>query len=152
MGKYACPCVERRTTRSCVHAHGTQTIRVNEAIRGANVTDADVALEQRGLSGAQAPWYSEVTRYQWLVLAIASAGWVFDAFEGQIFNLTRNDLLTDLLKVSGSHPDVKLWGDIFLGVFLAGGTFGGILFGSLADRWGRRPTMVVTILFYSIFS
>ncbi len=105
------------------------------------------------VSSAAAPrWYAGVTAYQWLVLAIASAGWVFDAFEGQIFNLTRNDLLTELLKVSGSHPDVKKWGDIFLGVFLAGGTFGGILFGSLADRWGRRPTMVVTILFYSIFS
>jgi len=30
------------------------------------------------------PWYRGVTRYQWLVLAIASAGWVFDVFEGQI--------------------------------------------------------------------
>ena len=26
--------------------------------------------------------------YQWLVLALASAGWVFDVYEGQIFNLT----------------------------------------------------------------
>ena len=31
--------------------------------------------------------------YQWLVLVIASAGWVFDAFEGQLYNLTRQDLL-----------------------------------------------------------
>ncbi|HEY6169429.1 MAG TPA: MFS transporter [Verrucomicrobiae bacterium] len=97
-------------------------------------------------------WYSGVTGYQWLVLVIASAGWIFDAFEGQIFNLTRNDLLAELLKVAGSDPQVKRWGDIFLGVFLAGGTLGGVLFGSLADRWGRKPTMVVTILFYSIFS
>ncbi|MBI5758594.1 MAG: MFS transporter, partial [Planctomycetales bacterium] len=101
---------------------------------------------------AGSPWYREVTAYQWLVLVIASAGWVFDAFEGQIFNITRTDLLTDLLGVSSDHPDVKRWGDIFLGVFLMGGTLGGILFGSLADRWGRRPTMVVTILFYSVFS
>ncbi|MBI3882404.1 MAG: MFS transporter [Verrucomicrobia bacterium] len=105
-------------------------------------------------SNATSParWYSGVTGYQWLVLVIASAGWVFDAFEGQIFNLTRNDLLAELLKVAGSDPQVKQWGDIFLGVFLAGGTFGGLLFGSLADRWGRRPTMAVTILFYSVFS
>ena len=26
-------------------------------------------------------WYHGVTRYQWLVLAIASLGWVFDAFD-----------------------------------------------------------------------
>lgn len=101
----------------------------------------------------EAPWYAGVTRYQWLVLAIASAGWVFDTFEGQIFNLTRGDLFNELLK---GHPDLaaqrQLWGDRFLGIFLLGGTLGGIGFGMLADRWGRRPTMVVTILMYSIFS
>ncbi len=25
-------------------------------------------------------WYDGVTRYQWLVLLIASAGWVFDVY------------------------------------------------------------------------
>lgn len=102
---------------------------------------------------AETPWHACVTRYQWLVLAIASAGWIFDTFEGQIFNLTRGDLLNDLLK---GHADLaahkQLWGDRFLGIFLLGGTLGGIGFGMLADRWGRRPTMVVTILMYSVFS
>lgn len=93
------------------------------------------------------PWYSEVTRYQWLVLAIASAGWMFDAFEGQLFNLTRGDLIHDLL----GHED-NYWGDVCLAVFLVGGALGGIGFGSLADRIGRKPTMAVTILFYSVFS
>ncbi|MBI5396045.1 MAG: MFS transporter [Verrucomicrobia bacterium] len=97
-------------------------------------------------------WYQGVTRYQWLVLVIASAGWVFDAFEGQVFNITRNDLLTDILRAQHNAPEVRQWGDIFLGIFLAGGAFGGILFGSLADRWGRKPIMVVTILFYSVFA
>lgn len=100
-----------------------------------------------------APWYAGVTRYQWLVLAIASAGWVFDTFEGQIFNLTRGDLLNDMLR---GHSDLdgqkQLWGDRFLGIFLLGGTLGGISFGMLADRWGRRPTMIATILMYSVFS
>src|SRR6185436_18298658 len=99
-------------------------------------------------------WYTGVTRYQWLVLAIASAGWVFDTFEGQIFNITRDQLLTDILKEHGifTKEAVLKYGDVFLGIFLAGGTAGGLLFGSLADRWGRRPTMVVTILMYSLFS
>jgi MFS family permease len=97
-------------------------------------------------------WYDGVSRYQWLVLAIASAGWAFDTFEGQIFNLTRNQLLADILNVSSSDPAIKQYGDRFLGIFLVGGTVGGLLFGSLADRFGRRPTMVLTILMYSIFS
>ena len=29
---------------------------------------------------------------------------------------------------------------------------GGVFFGSLADRIGRKPTMALTILFYSVFS
>ena len=97
-------------------------------------------------------WYHGVTRYQWLILIIASAGWVFDVYEGQIFNLTRNQLLAEILKLGGSDPAIKRYGDIFLGIFLLGGTAGGLLFGSLADRYGRKPTMAATILMYSLFS
>ncbi|MCB1122652.1 MAG: MFS transporter [Verrucomicrobiae bacterium] len=97
-------------------------------------------------------WYTGVTHYQWLVLLVASLGWVFDAFEGQLFNLTRGAMLSDLLGVSPGDPMAMQWGDRFLGIFLVGGTLGGLLFGSLGDRLGRKPVMVVTILFYSIFS
>ncbi len=105
--------------------------------------------QEAGVNGA---WYQGVTRYQWLILMIASAGWIFDTYEGQIFNITRNQLLADILKIPPGDPLIRKFGDIFLGVFLIGGTVGGILFGSLADRWGRRLTMIITILFYSIFS
>lgn len=103
-------------------------------------------------SGASPPWYAGVSAYQWLVLLIASAGWIFDAFEGQIFNLTRDQMLGDILKDGATPSAIKHYGDQFLAIFLVGGTVGGLLFGSLADRWGRRPTMAVTILMYSIFS
>jgi MFS family permease len=97
------------------------------------------------------PWYSGVTRYQWLVLIIASAGWVFDAFEGQLFNLTRGDLLREVLRNADPHLR-KWWGDWVLAIFLVGGTIGGIGFGKLADRYGRKPAMAGTILFYAVFS
>lgn len=97
-------------------------------------------------------WYHGVTRYQWLVLIIASAGWIFDAFEGQIYNITRGDMLPDLLKLPADSPEVKAWGEKFLGIFLIGGTLGGWLFSSLADKWGRKPVMALTILFYSVFT
>jgi MFS family permease len=97
-------------------------------------------------------WYSEVTRYQWLILTVASLGWVFDAFEGQLYNITRAEMLPDLLQVDPNDPLVKDWGEKFLGIFLIGGTIGGWLFSSMADRIGRNPVMALTILFYSIFS
>ncbi|MES2696623.1 MAG: MFS transporter [Verrucomicrobiota bacterium] len=104
-------------------------------------------------------WYRGVTRYQWLVLVIASLGWVFDAFEGQLYNITRGDMLPDLLRAADPSltPEqvgtaTRAWGEKFLGIFLIGGTIGGWVFSSLADRWGRMPVMALTILFYSIFS
>ena len=104
------------------------------------------------MSERPSSWHAGVTRYQWLVLTVASLGWVFDAFEGQLYNITRGEMLPDLLGVAVDSPLVKLWGERFLGVFLVGGTVGGWLFSSLADRWGRNPVMALTILFYSIFS
>lgn len=103
-------------------------------------------------ASSNASWYHGVTRYQWLILAIASAGWVFDVYEGQIFNITRNQLLAEILGKGATGPAIQHYGDVFLGIFLLGGTAGGLLFGSMADRIGRKPTMVVTILMYSLFS
>src|SRR5439155_16331745 len=98
------------------------------------------------------PWYEGVTRYQWMILALASAGWVFDVFEGQIFGSCMNEALPALLKDTGlekNQEDVIYYG---IGAFLAGGALGGVVFGMLADRWGRRWVMAVTILLYSIFT
>jgi MFS family permease len=106
----------------------------------------------RARSSRPPPWYAEVGRFEWLMLAIASAGWFFDVFEGQIFNLTSGQLLSDLLHCASTAPIVDLWRDRLLAVFLVGGTTGGVLFGSLADRFGRKSMMSVTILCYSIFS
>jgi len=49
------------------------------------------------IAEADRPWYSGVTGYQWLVLLIASLGWIFDVFEGQIFVACMNEAMPDLL-------------------------------------------------------
>jgi MFS family permease len=97
-------------------------------------------------------WYQGITSYQWLVLVLASAGWVFDVFEGQIYAITRVEMLTELLGQTPDDAALRFYGDVFLAVFQLGGTLGGIAFGSLADRWGRRPMLIATILTYSVFS
>jgi MFS family permease len=100
----------------------------------------------------QRPWYAGVGRYEWAVLAIASAGWVFDVFEGQIFGSCMNEALPVLLRGSGLEPYKETFVNLGLGAFLIGGALGGLVFGIMADRWGRRRTMAVTILMYSLFT
>jgi MFS family permease len=97
-------------------------------------------------------WYHEVTRYQWMVLAIASAGWVFDVFEGQIFGSCMNQALPALLHGTGLEEHQEFFVNVGLAAFLAGGAAGGVIFGMMADRWGRRATMALTILMYSLFT
>jgi MFS family permease len=96
-------------------------------------------------------WNEGISKYQWLVLFIASLGWVFDVFEGQIFVASMRDAMPQLL---GDAPDgiIRYWNNVALGSFLLGGAIGGIFFGVLSDRIGRSKTMIITILFYSLFT
>jgi MFS family permease len=97
-------------------------------------------------------WYTGISRYQWLVLVLASLGWVFDVFEGQIFVASMNEAMPELLRGEGTESagDVSYYNNITLAAFLLGGAVGGVLFGRLADRIGRARTMVLTILTYSV--
>ena len=97
----------------------------------------------------QQRWYEGITRYQWTVLIIASLGWVFDVFEGQIFVASMNEAMKSLVE---EGAPVATYNNIALGAFLFGGAIGGIGFGMLSDRIGRKKTMSLTILFYSAFT
>src|SRR5215471_6547111 len=101
---------------------------------------------------ANAPWYVGITSYQWLVLIIASLGWIFDVFEGQVFVASMNQAMPALLPAGTSEAATRLFNNVALGAFLAGGALGGVVFGALGDRIGRARTMVITILMYSFFT
>lgn len=104
------------------------------------------------IPNANPRWYQGISHYQWLVLVIASLGWIFDVFEGQIFVASMRDAMPALLGVTSDNPSVQSWNDTALGSFLLGGALGGVLFGMMSDRVGRSKTMIVTILFYSLFT
>src|SRR6476659_8223867 len=101
---------------------------------------------------AAAPWYRGLTRYQWLVLTVAWLGWVFDIADSAVFNLTKIPALTEMVdakqyKIQG--PAIE--GRIQL-LFLLGWSIGGLIFGILADKWGRTKTLIVTVLIYSFLT
>jgi len=97
-------------------------------------------------------WYEGVTPYMWLVLLIASLGWIFDNFEAQIFVASMKEAMPSLLPKGTLEGTVDLYNNVALGAFLVGGAVGGVLFGMLSDKIGRTLTMILTILMYSLFT
>lgn len=111
-----------------------------------------MAMQPSPVAVPSRPWYANVTRYQWLVLLIASLGWIFDVFEGQIFSATRNSALNELLGAAATPELIAYYNKLALAAFLVGGAAGGIGFGVLSDRIGRVRTMMLTIIMYSCFT
>jgi MFS family permease len=100
---------------------------------------------------ADRPWYTGISAYQWLVLLIASLGWIFDVFEGQIYEAVKNEAWPVLLP--GTDAGVRsFYNNLARAAFLVGGALGGVGFGVLSDRIGRVRTMMFTILMYSCFT
>lgn len=117
------------------------------------MSDSSTSPDSQPSSMPGQKWYSGISQYQWLVLTIASLGWIFDVFEGQIFVASMRDAMPNLLGgVSADSPEVRSWNDMAFGSFLLGGAFGGVLFGMVSDKIGRSKTMIITILFYSLFT
>lgn len=102
-------------------------------------------------SPAAGPWYSELNRYQWWVLLVATLGWLFDSMDQRLFVLARSPAMRDL--VSGaSDAEVARYATTATSIFILGWATGGLVFGLFGDRWGRTRTMTITILIYSLFT
>jgi MFS family permease len=84
----------------------------------------------------------------------AWAGWTLDGMDSFIFALVLAPALTELLPKSGldgSPPSVVFAGSVLFAVFLAGwGT--SLIWGPLADRWGRTRTLAAAVAFYAVFT
>src|ERR1041385_6512015 len=105
------------------------------------------------VSGRQ--WYRELTAEHWFVLVAASLGWMFDTMDQQLFTLARRPAVAELLRVGGvpaSGGAIAEFAGYTTMIFMIGWASGGLVFGVLGDRIGRVKTMIVTILFYSIFT
>ncbi|HZU27542.1 MAG TPA: MFS transporter [Bryobacteraceae bacterium] len=102
------------------------------------------------------PWYRELSRYHWWVLIVAALGWMFDTMDQQLFNLARRPAITQLLAAHSGHAPsagmVAEYAGYATMIFMIGWASGGVFFGILGDRIGRVKTMILTILFYSIFT
>ncbi len=97
------------------------------------------------------PWWKQLNRYHWFVFTVASAAWLFDCLDQQLFILARNNAIQTLLGGPSADPSqVKEYGAYATSIFVAGWAVGGLIFGSVGDRVGRAKTLALTVLLYSL--
>jgi MFS family permease len=99
---------------------------------------APIALSAAQLRGFWAAW----------------AGWTLDGMDSFIFALVLSPALAELLPRSGmdgSPARVALAGSVLFAVFLAGWG-SSVIWGPMADRWGRTRTLAAAVLVYAVFT
>ncbi len=100
---------------------------------------------------AEPKWYQEITSYQWRVLICACLGWALDIMDGYLYAIVLFPAMSDLLGTTQSAT-IGWYGGIVLSIFMIGWALGGLIFGPIADRYGRAKTMALTILIYAGFT
>lgn len=85
----------------------------------------------------------KLTFRHYIILTMAWAGWLFDFYDLMLFSFLLVPIKHDL-----GIADTGL--SLILGASLGATALGGLLFGYLADLFGRKSVLCITILVYSI--
>jgi len=83
------------------------------------------------------------TARHYMILGMAWAGWMFDFYDLMLFSFLLVPIKRDL-----GLSDAEL--SLLLGTSLASTAVGGLVFGWMADRVGRKPVLSATILTFSL--
>ena len=88
-------------------------------------------------------WYQQIDKSHWYTLLGAWLGWALDAMDFLLITF----VLTDI----GREFDLSLtvMGTLVLATFLTR-WLGGALFGSIADRFGRKNAMLLSVLTFAV--
>ena len=89
--------------------------------------------------------YRDLTREQWRAFAATFLGWMFDGFDFTVLTF----ILIDIQKTFA--VDAVLAGALGT-VTLVMRLVGGVVSGTMADKWGRKLPLMLSILWLSIFA
>ncbi|HEY4240094.1 MAG TPA: MFS transporter [Kofleriaceae bacterium] len=90
------------------------------------------------------PWWKEPTKAQWSAFIAAWSGWVLDAFDFTIYLLVAKHIASEFhvsrLAVAGS-----------ITLTLLVRMLGGAVAGWMADRWGRKLPLMLSLVWFAVF-
>ena len=90
------------------------------------------------------PWWREPTREQWAAFAAAWVGWVLDAFDFTIYIV-----VTQQMKTEFGVSAVAIGGSLTLTLLVR--LAGGCVAGWMADRWGRKLPLMLSLVWFAVF-
>lgn len=95
-----------------------------------------------------------VTPRQRKAFVSAFGGWLLDGYNAGLFGLVLGPAMTELLPRSGYAADagnIAFFGELGVAMFLFGWGCS-FLWGPIADRFGRVPALMASILVYAVFT
>ncbi len=90
-------------------------------------------------------WWREGTPEARRALVAAGLGWMLDSFDVMLYALVLASLMPDLGMTKGIAG-------LLASLTLVASAFGGLIFGVVADRFGRTRALMASILIYSLFT
>ena len=95
-----------------------------------------------------------LSSYHWVVIAAGWAGWGFDVFDAVLFNFVAPSCIPVLLHLAPGSPAAReatvFWNGAITSLLLVSWAAGGVVFGWIADRIGRKRALFMTIALYAL--
>ena len=91
------------------------------------------------------PWYRQVTREQWKAFLATFLGWLLDGFDFTVMTFILIDIQHSF---TVNNALAGALGTVTLMFRLVGGLGAGMM----ADRWGRKLPLMLSILWFSLFA
>ncbi len=132
--------VSSRSTRHAVQDGTLRPALMREPAAESGKLEVDNNIPEQKSESGPSPWHALLAT--WL-------GGVFDGMDSSIFAIVLFPSLSDLLKTT-SHAAVGLHGSYIIALFMLGWAIGAIVFGRLADHFGRAKTLTFTIILYAL--
>jgi MFS family permease len=107
-------------------------------------------MSQAVITG-EVPWYRLLDRSQWNTLIASNLGWMFDGYETFALVMSVGAALRQLLEPS-QYGQIPVYAGTLIALTLLGWGIGGLIGGVLADYLGRKRTMMLAILAYSVMT